>query len=219
MKGAALLLVALLASTAHADELNLATITPEHPHILRVRTGLDHAFVGEVGYDHVFGLCDRVLIAGLDVALPWAELDASDFQIRLGATLPLVERGAWKLLGRLGPTVRGTDTAAAQMTSLGVDARVAGGYFRTRGFVALEAGVDWAATTHITHADAYREQVYPDAQDGWYRATGGTLRAGVYGGVSFRHVDAVLRVGRPFAIDFGDQTIPFAVTLGANMAL
>jgi hypothetical protein len=216
---AALILVALLATTAHADELNLANTSAERPHIITVRTGLDHAFVAEVGYDHVFALRDRVLIAGLDVALPWAELDASDFQVRFGATLPFVERGAWKLLGRLGPTLRGNDNAAARMTSLGVDLRVAGGYFRTRGFVALEAGVDWAATTHITHSDAYRQEVYPDAQDGWYRATGGTLRAGVYGGVSFGNVDAVLRVSRPFAIDFGDQTIPLAVTLGANVAL
>ncbi|MDX2089442.1 MAG: hypothetical protein SFX73_16435 [Kofleriaceae bacterium] len=216
---AALLLVAVLASTAHADELNLANTTPARPHIVSVRTGLDHAFVAEVGYDHVFGLCDRVVIAGLDIAVPWAGLDVSDFQVGLGATMPLLERGAWKLLGRLGPTLRGTDTAAAQMTSLGLDARISGGYFRTRGFAAAELGVDWAATTHISHADAYREQVYPDAQDGWYRATGGTLRAGLYGGVSFGNVDAVLRVGRPFAIDFAEQTIPFYVTLGANVAL
>lgn len=208
----------VFAADAAAQEVNLATTTTERPHLVRVRTGLDHAFTAQLGYDHVVAPCDRVLIAGVEITLPWAHPDLGDYQVRLGATTPLVEHGPWKLAGRLGPTVRGAGTAAGRMTALGAELGLSAGYHGDRGFVAAEAAADWAAATHVRHSDAYRDGIYADADDGWYRSTGGTIRAGVHGGVSFRGVDLVLRVGRPFAIDLEGQTLPFYATVGVNVA-
>lgn len=213
-----LVLAAASAGAASAQELNLATTSTDHPHIVHVGTGLDHAFTAELGYDHVLSVSDRLLIAGVELATPWAEPDLGDVQLRIGATMPLLERGPWKLSASFAPTVRSADSAAARMISLGADLRLAAGYFARRGFVAAEAGVDWAAATHIRSSDEYRMRIYPDADDGWYRATGGTIRAGLQGGVSFSSFDVVMRVGRPFAIDLGTQTIPFYAMVGVNVA-
>lgn len=203
---------------ALAQELNLATTSADQPHIVHVRSGLDHGFTAELGYDHVFALSDRLLIVGAELAMPWAQPDLGDLQLRLGAAMPLVERGPWKLSARLGPTVRSADTAAARLISLGADLQLAAGYYARRGFVAAAAGVDWAGATYIRNSDEYRMRIYPDAEDGWYRNTGGTIRAGLQGGLSFSTFDVVLRAGRPFAIDLGSQTIPFYAMLGVNIA-
>jgi hypothetical protein len=215
------LLAALAPSTTALADTNLATTSTDRPHIISVRTGLDHALTGQLGYDHVLApraLGGRLLILGADLTMPWARPDLGDLALRLGATMPLVESGSWKLAARLGPTVRTTDNALARMVAVGADAELVGGYYRRRGFVAAEAGIDWAAATHITNSDAYKMNVYPDAQDGWYRSTGGTIRAGVQGGLSLSSYDIVLRVGRPIAIDLDAQTIPFYAMLGVNVS-
>jgi hypothetical protein len=211
------ILICAFASEASAQELNLATTSTERPDIVRARTGVDHAFTAELGYVRVVALPDRVLLVGADLVLPWATPDLGDVELRLGAAAPVVEHGPWKLVARLGPTLRSAETVVSRMIALDLDARLAAGYHARRGFVAVEAAVDWAAATHVTHSDAYRDRVYADAMDGWYRSTGGTLRAGVYGGLSFERFDLVLRAGRPFAIDGGAHTIPLYATLGVNV--
>ena len=62
-------------------------------------------------------------------------------------------------------------------------------------------------------------QVYSGAKDGWYRAAGGTTYAGLHGGMSFSSFDVIVRVGHPRTTALEQQTVPFYVTVGANVAL
>ncbi len=208
---------ALAATSASAQELNLTTTSTDRPSIVLVRAGLDHAFLGEVGYRHVLAWGDHQLLVGADVAIPWASPDVRDYRVRATVGLPLGgER--WKLAGWLSPTLRGTENAASDMAAIGVDLRLAGGYYARRWFLAGEAGLDWVAATHVAFRDAYRA-VYSGAKDGWYGLPGGTVYAGLQGGVSFSSFDVVARAGRPFTTALETQTLPFYFTLGVNLAL
>lgn len=211
--------LALAAATgARAQELNLAATSAARPSIVEVRTGMEHAFLGEVGYRHVFAFGDQQLFVGGDVALPWAKVDLSDYRVR--ATLGLPYGGQhWKLAGWLSPTLRGAVNAASQMTAVGADLRLAGGYYARGWFVAAEAGFDWVAATQITFGDAYRSRVYSGARDGWYRTPGGTAYGGLHGGVSFSSFDLVLRAGNARTTALEQQTVPFYVTVGVNVTL
>ncbi len=217
---AAFVLIALsAASRVPAQELNLAATTTERPSILTVRTGVDHAFVGEVGYRHVLAWGDRQLLVGADVTMPWAKPDFHDYTARATVGLPFLGGQHWKLAGWLSPTARGTRNAASDMTALGADLRLTGGYYARGWFVAGEAGVDWVAATHITVSDAYRNRAYPGAKDGWYGATGGTIYAGLNAGLSFSSFDLVLRAGMPRTTSLAAQTVPAYLTIGVNLAL
>lgn len=219
MKWLALVLVCMFAVEASAQDINLAALSSSQPHIVHVNTGLDHAFTATAGYDYVLPLDERLFLIGTEFTMPWAQPDFGDYQLRLTAAASLVERGGWTLSARLGPTLRGADTALANMRSLGTDARITFGWYARRGFVATQLGVDWAAATHITNSDAYRDRIYADAKDGWYRSTGGTLYATLLGGVSFGSWGVTLRGGMPRALNFEPQTIPFFALIGANYAL
>jgi hypothetical protein len=212
---AALALVA--GSTASAQELNLATTSTARPSIVAVRTGVDHAFVGEVGYRHVLAWGDRQLFVGGDFAMPWAEPDLHDYRLRATVGMPF---GAehWKVAAWLSPTLRGTENAASELVGLGVDLRLTGGYCSRRWFAGAEVGLDWAAATHIGFNDEYRRQ-FAGAKDGWYGATGGTAYTGVHAGLSFSSVDLVVRAGLPRSPALEQQSIPLYVTVGVNVTL
>ena len=216
----AALALAAPAVEVSAEEINFATLTAERPNVVEARTGLDHAFVLELGYRRVVEWRGRQLLFGGDWAFPWASPDFGDFRVRATASASLL-RGSgsgWKLVASLSPTLRATQNAAADMHALGADVRLTGGYYR-RWWCAGEVGLDWAATTHVSHSGAYRETVYADARDGWYTSPGGTFYAGGNAGVSIKSVDVMLRVGHPRSLDLAQQTVPFFVLVGVNVAL
>jgi hypothetical protein len=215
---ASLALALASGTAATAQELNLAATSTERPSILALRTGLDHALVGEIGYLRVLAVGDRQLFVGGAAAMPWAEPDLADHRIQATVGMPFGGK-RWKLAGWLSPTLHGTENAASDMAAVGVDGRLTGGYYARRWFTAAEAGYDWIAATHITFSDAYRSRAYSGARDGWYRTPGGTAYAGLQGGVSFSSFDVVLRAGLPRSADLGPQTVPLYVTLGVNWAL
>jgi hypothetical protein len=205
------------AASASAQELNLATASTDRPSIVSVRTGMDHALVGEIGYRHVLAWGDHPFFVGGDVAMPWAKADAGEYRVR--ATLGVPFGGEhWKVAGWLSPTLRGTENAASDMAAVGVDLRLTGGYYARRWFLAGEAGIDWVAATHITFSDAYRD-MYSGARNGWYGNPGGTTYAGLNAGVSFRSVDVIVRAGVPRTTELEQQTVPLYVTAGVNVTL
>ena len=210
----ALVLVAPLA--ARAQELNFSTTSAARPNIVQARTGLDHAFVAEVGYLRAI---DDGLFLGGDVAMPWAMPDLGDYRLRATAGLQLLGAQHWRIAGWLSPTLRATGNVASSMVALGSDVRVAGGYYSRGWFVAGELGFDWVAATHVSFSQAYRKQVYARAQDGWYGLPGGTTYAGLHGGLSFSSFDLVLRLGQPRTQSLALQTVPFYATLGVNLSL
>ena len=215
---ASVVLALAAAARASAQELNLATTSTARPSIVEVRTGLNHGFVGEVGYRRVLAWQDRQLFVGGDVAMPWAEADLGDYRVRATVGLPFGGEH-WKLAGWLSPTLRRTENAANEMTALGVDLRLTGGYYARRWFVAGEAGLDWNAATHIAFSDAYRTRVYSGAKDGWYRTTGGTTYTGLHAGVSFSSFDVIVRAGHPRTTALDQQSVPFYMTVGVNVTL
>jgi hypothetical protein len=204
---------------AAADELNFATITPERPNIVGARTGLDSALVFELDYRRIVEVLGRTSAIGVELAAPGAELDASDYRVSAGAAIPLVGGDHWKLIAHLSPTLRSTENGLNRMLAVGADTRLTGGFYARRWFAAGELGVDWVAASHIRHSDEYRDVVYADAEDGWYRNPGGTLYVGAHAGLSFSRFDVVLRAGRQQHVTMDAQTMPFFATLGVNVTL
>jgi hypothetical protein len=205
----------LLPVAARAQEVNLGALD-QASNVVHVSTGAEYGFVAGVGYARVVPFLDRQLVLSGDFTLPWAGLDLSDYRLRVGALLPIAGIRRWKLAGSIAPTVRQTKNDISRMTDVGADVGVVAGYYSARWFVATELGFDWAMTTHIAHTQVYRTAVYEGARDGWYANSGGNLRAGLQGGVSFGHHDVILRIGGVRGIDGDPPLLPFYGTLAFN---
>jgi hypothetical protein len=214
----AMAFVALVAApvAARAQEVNLSLLDDDAANRVHVRTGAEYGFVAGVGYARTVSVLDRRLLLTGDVTMPWAGLDVSDYRVRLGALVPIVGSRRWRLAGTFAPTVRGTENAAGSLTSLGTDLGVQGGFYARHWFLGGEAGLDWAMTTHVTHGDEYRENVYAGARDGWYAMAGGIVRYGVQAGVSFGRHDLVLRAGQMVDVGGEKPVLPFYGTLALD---
>jgi hypothetical protein len=194
MKIIAVALLAAAPLSAHAEDLNFARLDTG-TNVVTLTTGAEHGLVLGAGYAHVMQLAGRPLVVGGDLTLVGGDADLRDFRLRAGALASVVGDGAWKVIGGASAVVRATKNDLAQMVDVGSDISILGGRYSKRWFVAAELGFDWAITTHITHSDAYRMIVYPDARDGWYGNAGGLFRGGIQGGASFGANDIIVRAG------------------------
>lgn len=197
---------------ALAQPINLGSLDDE-PNRVQVSTGAEYGFVAGVGYSRILPFLDRRVVLSGEATLPWASLDLADYRVRAGALVPIVGSTRWKLAGALAPTLRGTRNQVSDMTDLGVDASLVGGFYTPRWFVALESGVDLALTTHVRPSDAYRMNVHAGAQDGWFANPGANLRGGLQAGVTLARYDLILRAGQVRDAGGAAPLLPFYGTL------
>ncbi len=86
--------------------------------------------------------------------------------------------------------------------------------YRPRWFAGTEAGIDKNMATRITHTDWYRTYFYPDAKDGWYSGTGGTIHYGLTGGVTLGRTELMTRAGFLKTEQFNETVPPVYVNVG-----
>jgi hypothetical protein len=214
--GIALLATLCSPTGAHAQEVNLARLDEEPANHVYVRTGAEWAFVAGVGYARTVAVGQHRLVLVGELTAPWAAMDTSDYQARVGALVPIVGWGGWRLAGSLEPTVRGTKNDLGRMTSIGANAGVTGGFYAHRWFVAGEFGFDYTLATGIESSALYRETVYADARDGWYVNPGGNYRLGGQAGASFGSYDLALRGGILREMMGQPPMFPFYATLALS---
>jgi hypothetical protein len=211
--------LAILALTLYADapaqaqEVNLATLDEAPSNRVYLRTGAEFAFVAGAGYARVVPVGERRLLLLGEVTVPWAELDASDYQVRVGALVPVVGWRGWKLAGSVAPTLRGTKNDVGRMTAFGFNAGAIAGYYSRHWFGTGELGFDYTLTTHVAHSALYRDNVYANARDGWYINPGGNYRLGAQVGASIGRYDLVVRLGELREMYGAHPLFPFYATL------
>jgi hypothetical protein len=214
-RAAAIVLGLLAARAAGATELNLATVEPGQ-NLVQVRSGAEFAFVASAGYARTLALFDRTLVLHGELTLPWAGVDASDWQVQTGALVPIVGRSGWRLAGDLALLLRTTKNEINRMTGFGLGVGTVGGYYARHWFAAGEAGLDWEYATYIAHTDLYRATVYADAKDGWYRSTGANVHGGLQVGGTYARYDLIVRYGLVRDLGWAPPMLPFYVTLAVN---
>lgn len=205
----------LAATTAHA-QWNVARFGMERNRAYTT-FGLDPAFVGALGYGRVVRVKAHDFQLTGDAGLATASMDARDFRARLGTQTSLLRWRSVHVTGSASALVRGTDNAVYQGFNWGADVSGTLGVYRPRWFAAGEAGKDKAIVTHITHSRWYRDNFYPDAKDGWYLDAGGTMRAGVTGGLALGRTELALRAGWQRTERWNPTTSPVYASVGMGV--
>ena len=103
--------------------------------------------------------------------------------------------GALRLTGEAEVITRTTSNSIYRAVGFGAASTWTFGVYRPRWFVAAEAGYDKSVATRVTHSEWYRSYFDPNAKDGWYGDTGGTLHSGVTTGFTIGRVELMMRGG------------------------
>lgn len=179
--------------------------------------GLDPAFVGSLGYGRVVPVQGHNVLLTGDLGVVTASMDARDFRARVGAQGSLLQWRSVHLTGSATVIARGTENSVYKGFNWGADVTGGVGVYRPAWFAAGEFGRDKSIITHVTHSDWYRENIYPEAKDGWYLDAGGTYHYGVSSGVSLGRTELVGRAGWVRTEKGNDVMVPMYVSVGVGL--
>lgn len=199
--------------------LNWANLRKDQEHILTINAGVEHGVIFSAGYgNQLRSKLPIVLIA--DYSFPSGKKLFDDFKTKIGGQIRFNQTGDVHFSAKLYGVFRGYENNFARLINFGSDISATVGYYKTKWFVAGEAGFDKAIVTHFKHTESYKA-LYPMVKDGWYEpSTGGNFYFGLQLGYSFKKNDFYLKAGKIVTQDFQSQPlVPFSFQLGVNFKI
>jgi hypothetical protein len=122
--------------------------------------------------------------------------DFNDFRVRIGPRIDAFRHKWFALPVTLSLVLVGTDSDVVRGLGIATELGTMPGVYAAKWFIAGE--LFWIQTwsSHLRHTDRYREKVYDDVKDGWYRTPAVVGRfGGRVGGIAFGRVEMLLRGG------------------------
>src|SRR5215208_388508 len=167
-KRTSFLILSLFISTAAFSQiLNWRNLKKDQKHILHASAGLDYGLNLGAGYNYQFRSKWPILL-GAEYSFPSGNDFIDDFKTKVGGQIRLARLNNFHFSARIeGVFRRYNNEKAVRLLNFGSDFAAAAGYYKTKWFVAGEAGFDKAIVTHFKHADGFKES-FPSVQDGWY---------------------------------------------------
>lgn len=205
----------LLTWCATAQEV---TILPQRMNnAVRADVGVDSAIVVRAEYLRRLKLTPvKDLLFSGRVTAGLTAFDLLDSVVELSARGTALRAGNWRVDVRGGPFLRNSDNALFAAHEIGIGLSLLPGYESARWGLLLDIGYEQALTTKLSHSRAYRDRIYADAKDGWYRDLSANLRAGVITGMRVGPTEITLRGGMLTPHTLQPLTVPYYAMLGAG---
>ncbi len=187
-----------------AQDQSMVGQLTEKEQSIDVYFGMDYSFstVG-VAYKRGFTFLNRPLTIGTDLAFPLITPDLKDYRIKIiKSQLSVYRTKYFDFAVTYSPTLAGTGTKAQRILAFGNEFGLLSGYWGPKWGFGLEVTADMKNATRIEHTSYYREVVYEDIKDGWYKNTGGNIRYNVVVSRRFKRLDGSVRIGNSNTLKF-----------------
>lgn len=202
-----------------SQTLNWGSLKKDQKNIFNITAGVEHGLIFGAGYGYQLrsGL---PIVLNAEYSFPSGEKLFDDFKTKIGGVTRLYQTGNLHFSAKIHGVFRRYQSGFVRLLNFGSDMSAIIGYYKSKWFVAGEAGFDKAIITHFKHTDSYKE-IYPMVRDGWYEpSTGGNFYYGLQTGFSFKKNDIYIKAGKIITQDFESKSlIPFSIQLGFNIKI
>jgi len=209
----------IISGNTFSQSINWKSLDKEQRHIINVNAGADYGLTVGAGYGYQLK-SKMPIVLNVEYSMPAGDKLSDDFKTKIGGYIRLYQVNNFQFSAKIQGVFRRYQNSFANLLNFGSDMAGVAGYYKTKWFVAGEAGFDKAIVTHFKHTAAYKQN-FPLVKDGWYEpATGGNFYYGLQAGFSFRRNDIYLKAGKILNQDFSTKPLlPFYLQLGYNIRL
>ncbi len=204
----------ILSIKSYSQTINWNKLQKSDRHILSVNAGIDYSLTAGLGYSYQLKTKTPIIL-NVEFAVPFGKNLLDDYKSKIGATIRLAHAGDFNFAAKINGIFRRYENDYVRLINFGSEIALNGGYYQKNWFLAGEAGFDKAIVTNFKHTAAYKE-VFPAVVDGWYEpSTGGNVYFGLQSGLSMKHSDLTLRIGKVINQDFKSKpNLPFYALIG-----
>ena len=207
----------IIALASNAQTFNWNSLNQDQKHIIHINANAEYAVTYGLGYSHK--LTSKLpVILNAEFSFPSGENISDDFKTRIGGQIDWFHTGNFHFITKIQGVFRRYQNGYARLLNFGSDFSGTIGYYKSRWFVAGEAGFDKAIVTHFRHTELYKQN-YPGVKDGWYEpSTGGNFYYAIQAGLSRKKFDVYLKAGKLIEQDFNKSPLlPVYGQLGVNI--
>ena len=222
MKKSAIIFIVFLMGVFQSNaQDNRAGILEAKEQSVGLATGMDYSILPvEINYKRGVSLFNYKypVSVGASVTIPMFDFDLNDIRVRLTSETTILRKGNFDVRGGIDPLLVNVKMQTETMTSLGADFHIFTGLTNQKWNAGLELNYNQIFSSYIKHTDKYRENVFMDVVDGWYKNTASNLKIGVLAGRSFNKFDIYLNIGISKTGKFNNYLfVPtYYALLGAN---
>jgi hypothetical protein len=165
------------------DTINRSGILGHKEHSIGITTGMDYSILPfSITYKRgmkTFNLKYPVNY-GAEITIPLFAMDLNDLRFKIISEATILRKNNFEIRGGINPMLITTKMETETMTSLGSDFHLFLGFTNTKWNVGLHSNFNQVFSTYIKHTDKYRDNVFNEAVDGWYKLTASNFRTGIY---------------------------------------
>ncbi|WP_028974144.1 hypothetical protein [Spirochaeta cellobiosiphila] len=139
--------------------------------------GFDYGLASlTTGYSHSI---NKDLDVSIDFTIPTVKMDTDEYRLRVGGDLRIFEAGSISIPLHSSLVYRGFGNSLVKGHGLGMELGMRPGVYFENWSLGGEFIWDRQLVTYLKHSDYYKRWFYKDVKDGWYSASGDTLRLGI----------------------------------------
>ena len=208
--------IILLSVNVKAQTINWSSMDKQNRHLINANFGLEYGMIYGVGYGYYIP-SKLPIVLNIEYSFPSGNKLIDDFKTKIGGKIRLYKVKNFQFSASAYGIYRRYETDFVRIQNFGSEFSGIAGFYTPKWFVAGKFGFDKAIVSHFKHSDAYKQN-FPDVKNGWYEpATGGNFYYGLQAGISFKHSDITLDVGKLIAQDFSTKPLlPFYAQVGYN---
>ncbi len=161
-------------------------------------TGFDNSIMPiNFSYKRGFDLFNTKypLIAGLDITVPLFGFDFNDVKVRILTETTIFRNKNFEIRGGLNPVFINVNTKTESISSLGCEFHTFIGYIDKKWNTGLEFSYNQIFTSYIKHTEYFKNYIFSDVKDGWYKATAANVRMGVVVNLRIKKFDIYFKGG------------------------
>lgn len=172
-----------------------------------VRYGIEPTFVFAAGYMHSIRLdaLKRNIAVFGEVSSPTNIFGFKNYEVKAGGIINVVK---WKGLGisyNLNFSTGHVQTKNFGSQKYAFGNKLLIGFFKNKWHFAFTGEHEKIFANKITHEQYYRDYIFPEAKDGWYKGAGGNIQLGIETGTTIKErVDIRLEIKIPKSEKFNN---------------
>lgn len=162
-----------------------------HDNLVYSRIGIEPTYVLAVGYMKSFDLpsVNRNLVAYGEVSSPLQLIRSTNYEAKMGVIANLLKYKRFGVTYGLNVSTGHVETKNFSSQKMAFANKLLAGYFSDSWYLAFSGEHEHLFANRITHTEYYRDYIFPEAKDGWYKGAGGNIQLGLEAG--FRLVERV----------------------------
>lgn len=199
---------------------NWGSISDTTKHIASVNLAWEYTAIAGVNYSYKLSVKMPVLLQ-TGISIPFGKIIMDDFKSNIGLGTKLLNKKSFNSIFTLNAIYKRYRNELVNLNQVGVDIKTINGFYKPKWFVATELGLELGLSTHLKHSAIYKQNIYADVQDGWYKPlSAGILQYGIQTGYSFKQSDLIFGIGFYESISSSvNVLIPYYTSIRYNLKI